>query len=100
VLLPGSGSGADSRDGNALLKQCTATIGAEMAFCYGYIDGLADLLSAGGSIDDREACIPSGADDVELKNVVVRFLRHNPALGYRHSPELVARALSEAFRCR
>ena len=47
---------AKVRDGNQLLQQCTATIGAHVNFCFGYIDAVVDLLLENNGIDGFSAC--------------------------------------------
>ena len=91
---------AEFRDGSALLQYCTATIGAEMAFCFGYIDGIADLLLEHHEVEGFGACITAQSDDPQLRNVVTAFLRKNEGIHHLAAPGLVARALSEAFPCR
>jgi hypothetical protein len=91
---------AQVRDGNALLRECTATIGAYMDFCYGYIDAVADYLFQKHTMGEYTACVTKTPDDSQLRFVVVRFLRANPAVRHENAPELVARALSEKFPCK
>ena len=91
---------AQVRDGDALLAECTATIGAYMDFCYGYIDAVADHLFEKHAIGESAACVSKVPDDSQLRFVVVRFLRANPALRHENAPELIARALSEKFPCK
>ena len=88
------------RDGNRLLAQCTATIGAQMNFCFGYIDAVVDLLVENNGIDGFTACISTELDDPELRNIVVKFLKDNPDLRRLGAPDLVARALAASFPCR
>jgi hypothetical protein len=90
---------ADVRDGNALLRQCTATIGAIRNFCYGYIDAVADYLFQGRTMGTLSACVPQAPGDVELRVVVVDYLRENPGLRYLSAAELIARALAARFPC-
>jgi hypothetical protein len=91
---------AQVRDGDALLQECTATIGAYMDFCYGYIDAVADYLFKKHAMGEFTACVSSTPDDSRLRFVVVHFLRANPALRRENAPELIAHALSEKFPCK
>jgi hypothetical protein len=97
VSLPSNS--AEFRDGDDLLRQCTATIGAETMFCYGYLDAIGDLLLQKKSIDGFAGCIPRYVDDPRLRHTVVQFLRENPDLRKLAAPGLVAEALSRAFAC-
>ena len=94
LSLCGNGALAKIRDGDQLLQQCTATIGAHMVFCFGYIDSVMDSLLA-----NNEVCVASEVDDPQLRNIVVLYLKNNPGLRRLTAPELVARALTEAFPC-
>lgn len=91
---------AQARDGDALLRECTATIGAYMDFCYGYIDAVADYLFQKHAVGELTACATKPPDDSRLRFVVVQFLRENPALRTMSAPELIARALAEKFPCK
>jgi hypothetical protein len=82
-------------DGSQLLQQCTATIGAQMAFCFGYIDAVADSL-----LVDNDVCLSNQVDDPQLRDIVVRFLTDNPRLRRLSAPDLINRALVGAFPCR
>ncbi|HTW52659.1 MAG TPA: Rap1a/Tai family immunity protein [Stellaceae bacterium] len=90
---------AQIRDGDALFAECTATIGAYMDFCYGYIDAVADYLFQKHAMGPYAACAAKPPDDSLLRFVVVQFLRKNPALRDQGAAELIARALSEKFPC-
>ena len=87
------------KDGNALLQQCTATVGAFMEFCFGYIDAIADSLLEDRRLGVLDVCVPAELDDVKLRDVVVKFLKENYGLRQLGAPELVAQALSEAYPC-
>jgi hypothetical protein len=99
ILSRASPCAAQVRDGNGLLAECTATIGAIVDFCYGYIDAVADYLFQGHAMGEFTACASTAPDDAELRVVVVRFLRENPASRRLRAPELIARALAENYRC-
>jgi hypothetical protein len=88
------------RDGEALLQQCTATIGAQMDFCYGYVDAVADYLFQNNFMGEFRACVTTPPDDSQLRFAVVDFLQRNPALRGLGAPSLIARALSERYPCR
>jgi hypothetical protein len=91
---------AEPRNGDELLQYCTATIGAYMLYCFGYIEAVTDSLLEKDSIGGTDACMPVVADDVQLRNLVVKFLQNNVGIRPMPAPALVARALHEAFPCR
>jgi len=95
LSLCSTAASAKVRDGNQLLQQCTATIGAQMAFCFSYIDAVTDSLLANGDV-----CISREVDDTQLRNIVLQLLQTNPGLRRLSAPSLIARALAEAFPCR
>ena len=80
VLLISTPSSAAVRDGNALLQQCTATIGAFMAFCFGYIDAITDSMLEKAGNGGVEVCFSAEPDEPQLRNIVVKFLERNDAL--------------------
>src|SRR5579864_8478269 len=100
LSLCGIAAPAKVRDGDQLLQQCTATIGAHVNFCFGYIDAVVDLLLENNKIDGFIACISSELDDPQLRNIGVNFLKYNPDLRHLGAPNLIARALGASFPCR
>jgi hypothetical protein len=88
-----------AKTGEVLLQYCTATIGAYVNFCYGYIDAVIDNLAESQTAAPL-ACIPDESDEASLRDVVVGFLRRNEPIRATEAPELVVRALEEAFPCR
>jgi hypothetical protein len=90
---------AEVRDGGALLTQCTATIGAIMDFCYGYIDAVADYMFQKHAMGEFTACVSNAPDDSQLRFVVVKFLKENPDIQQLSASELIARALSAKYPC-
>jgi hypothetical protein len=100
LSLWGTASSAKVRDGNQLLRQCTATIGAYVNFCFGYIDSVTDLLLENNGIDGVNACLSSELDDPGLRDIVVKFLKDNPDLRRLGAPNLITRALAASFPCR
>jgi len=84
--------------GNDLLKFCTSA-GYE-TLCFGYINGVGDAMTGGRPIfGNTRACIPKGANAVQLKDIVVPFLRSHAVLRHAVGANLVALALSAAFPC-
>jgi hypothetical protein len=99
TLLYGTAAPAAVMDGNDLLKQCTATIGALIQFCFGYIDAITDSLLENRRLGASDVCVPDGLDDVQLRDIVVKFLRENYRLRPLAAPAQVAQALTEAYPC-
>lgn len=78
--------------GNELYDKCQRQI----AFCQGYIAGVADVLSAqnGNSI-----CIPKGVVLGQLTDVVTYWLRDHPEKRQYTANSQVYLALDKAFHC-
>jgi hypothetical protein len=87
---------ADFRDGNGLLQDCSQ---GNIAFCYGYIDAITDVLQS-EPVNGKVSCVPFDATMNQLKDVVVQFLLLNPSVRHAGAQSLVAYAISEAFPCR
>jgi len=99
-VTTGPARAAVIRDGDELLKYCTATIGAYMDYCFGYVDAIADLMLGRASVASVDACIPATRpDDPTLRNIVVAYLRRAEVSRRQEAPTLVARALAEAYPC-
>lgn len=112
-------------DGNALLQMCQQ----QVAWCEGYIEGVADLLmnfcakrdDAGRGDDDDEAgtrdshrehkevgcrdcdspplCLPAGLDLSHLRAVVLAYLANHPDVLSRKATWIVVSALKGAYPC-
>jgi hypothetical protein len=87
---------ADFRSGNELLEDCNEK---NVLFCLGYIAAISDGLNGNG-INGYEACIPKTVTAGQLVDIVVQYLRLNPAERHFAAAVLVADAISTAFPCR
>lgn len=67
-----------SANGDAPLRQRTATTGAIVDFYYGYIDAVADYLFQNHALGEFTGCATNAPDDSQLRFLVVPFLRENP----------------------
>lgn len=68
--------------------------------CVGYILGVIDILGRGGAVAGANACIPSGPNVGQIKDIVVKWLTNNPEVRHFSAEGLVAVAISEVFPCR
>jgi hypothetical protein len=91
---------ADFRDGNDLLRRCGSPVEADLLLCFGYIEAITDVMLPGNVVNGFRACVASGVQADQLKDIVVQFLRLNPSRRHFGGAGLVARAISEAFPCR
>jgi hypothetical protein len=99
LMLLGAGAAQAQRiskvDGNRLLSICTATAPAE---CDAYLAGVADAIEAGGRAK-AAACIPKAVTGVQLRDVVVKYIRGNPQTRELKGGLLTFKAYTAAFPC-
>jgi hypothetical protein len=84
-------------NGNQLLQDCTNQ--DSTLFCLDYTSAVADALD-GNSVNGYDACIPTRVSAGQIKDIVVQYLRLNPAERHFAAAGLVADAISKAFPCR
>lgn len=75
--------------GNDLYQRCITPINASdglanFGFCRGYIYGSLDSILTKLAEDGGSACLKSGVTNTQVADVVVQYLRDNPAT--RHEP--------------
>ena len=86
--------------GNDLLRFCTSDANSvEQSFCLGYLHGLVDGVMVIKISEARPQVfdIPAGVDILQVRDVVVRFLKENPKDRHLSAATLVFKALTEAF---
>ena len=93
-------------DGNALLKSCetkegSATYYQESSFCTAYVMGVSDTIDFYQGSDEVEKfiCLPSGVTSGQLRDVVIQFLKKNPAERHKGAQSLAFVAMLLAFPC-
>jgi|ERR1700675_3386151 len=95
--------------GNDLLALCSTAQNSadhdfDSALCMGYIRGVQDTLgelSAGGVKSPFPLCVGASSPTTgQSKDVVVKFMRDNPAIRNQDAAVVVMGALSQAFRCK
>lgn len=90
-------------DGNKLLERCQSDAGSSHnIYCLGYVAGIADVFGERGSVlhGHYRACMPPGATNGQLRDVVVKWLQQYPERRHYDADSLVAAALSRTFPCR
>lgn len=107
VLLTAGEGRADFLSGQDLNEMCSSDNLYSEGACLGYIEGVYD---AGLAIDTDpnkrrwpglvRACVPDDVSAGQLKEVVKKRLRENPAEWHYEADYIVARAFQEAFPCR
>jgi len=99
VVTAASASLAGIDDGNSLYRYCSATLGAFVMYCYGYVDSVVNDMRLYGSVAGYSACLPSVFDDSQRRDIIVAFLERYPQDRRVGATELTARAFAEAFPC-
>ena len=97
----GSGAGAQPRallsgtDGRWLAGACASERPQDRSYCYGYITGVVDQLSA-----DRAVCRPAGGTIEQIVTTVRSHLAASPGDSGRHATFLLRRVLTATYPCR
>lgn len=88
---------AEFFDGNKLLSVCDATSSVDVGDCLGYTSGVYDAIS--GSVicpEQYSGRITRG----QVRDIVVQYLRQNPALRSLTADLLIREALKPLWPCR
>jgi Rap1a immunity proteins len=98
---------SDFAIGNKLVEQCKQ--GDEKSpdlsefpygYCVGYIMAIADASHCGHGIDGFTSDIPKKTSVLQLKNVVLSWLKKHPTSLSLAANKLVAGALSDSYPCK
>lgn len=87
----------DLSTGNGFLATCDKNApGQNFWLCAGYVSGFLNRESL-----DKEhlICIPAAANNGQIMDVILAYMRDNPADRHQPSSALVYVALAKAFRC-
>lgn len=90
------------KTGNDLLQTCTDTSNLVMITgCIGFISGVSRGTAAAlETVNNRQFfCVPLGADNGQLTDIVVKWLRDHPEMRHHDATGLVIVALRGAFPC-
>ncbi|MEO5493084.1 MAG: Rap1a/Tai family immunity protein [Sphingomonas sp.] len=96
VMLAAAGPGWET--GNSLLSDCQSDNPAKQAFCLGYVGAIGDWTQSDPRLGSR-VCLPAGGVRSQMVDVVVKYLKDNPAERAKGASLLVVLALREAFPC-
>ena len=89
-----------STTGNDLLRFCRSDAdAAEQSFCLGYLHGVVDGAMAVRVNEGQTQFfeIPAGVHILQIRDVVVKFLKENPKDRHLAAVALVFKALKKAF---
>lgn len=92
------------KTGNDLLTECEAgepprSDSLNWGICMGYVTGAADALGFWSAVGTGKSCIPQGSQAGQMRDIVIKYLRDNPARRHFDAQALVFGALKEAFGC-
>ena len=91
-------------DGNEFLDRCrkldeqTPNGFAARGYCLGFTSGIVSVMQ-NHEIYGFNACIPGNVRMVQIRDVVLQFLKDNPGKRHLEASSIVAGALSDAFPC-
>lgn len=98
-VVPAEAEVSAPENGNGLLRLCTDDNYFQAGLCHGFIAGVLsrDRLQLDANASTRLICDVTRAENGQLKDVVVAYLRAHPADRDRSSSLLVTQALRESF---
>ena len=96
ILWPVTTLAQQFYDGNALYGMCAAPPEAtvQQSECAGYVTGVADTL-----VMTKQICLPSRVIVREVVDVVIKYLRDNPAMRHYSAASDIGVALTDSFPC-
>jgi hypothetical protein len=90
---------AGFKTGNDLYRICVATDANSALTCYGYVDGVMDMMVFDSHMAKKSSCLPDGVQAQQAVDVVVKFLTEHPADRNFNAASLVYAAIEEAWNC-
>jgi hypothetical protein len=93
-VLPAQAQRVSKVDGNHLLTLCTTS---EVKNCEAYVNGIADAMAEEPA--PKRACVPPRVTSQQLRDVLVKFIRDNPAKRELSGAALSVHAFAKAFPC-
>ena len=87
-------------DGNDLLDVCTKTDYFSQGYCLGYIRALSSGVDAVLATGDQRICYRDHITIGQIRDVVVSYIRRNPAKRNENAMVLVSWASAEAWPCK
>jgi hypothetical protein len=97
LTLATAAQGTYFEDGNKLLDECSHVNDMKGMACLGYVQGAADMLEAIAHLAGKPECIRNGVQTGQVKDVIVRYLKANPANRHFRAAYLASEAIGEAF---
>jgi hypothetical protein len=90
----------DISHGNGLLQACTSDVVLDEMVCFGYVQGVIDTLAYYDPAAAQSICTPyPSVTKGQEEEIVVKYLKENPATRHLDSPKLIDDAMHGAFPC-
>ena len=86
-------------DGNELLEVCTRDDYFSQGYCLGYIRALSDGMDMILAMDNKQVCYGDNVTIGQIRDVVIDYVKCNPAKRNKNAMVLVSWALAEAWPC-
>jgi hypothetical protein len=98
---PSKHQNVDLIEGNGLLEACTSRQPLQGAMCIGYIRGVIDGENMMGTALNKKplVCLSEGVTLGQVEDVVVKYLKDNPAERNKPSAGLIGIAAATAWPC-
>jgi hypothetical protein len=90
---------ADSYTGNDLLKLCTSASANDQGFCIGYSVGVFEEIRLINVLRKTPDCVPAGVTYGQVEDVIIKYLKDNPADRNAAAVFLTTAAIGEAWKC-
>jgi hypothetical protein len=86
-------------DGNELLEVCTRDDYFSQGYCLGYIRALSDGVDMVLYTGNQKICYGDNVTIGQIRDVVIDYVKRNPAKRNKNAMVLVSWALAEAWPC-
>ena len=94
AAVPAQAQRVSKVDGTKLMSLCGAK---DVKGCDAYLSGVADAMAE--EPQPRRACIPPAATTQQLRDVVLKLLRDDPAKRSYSAAKITVHAFARAFPC-
>jgi len=100
-VVPARAQAPDLFIGNGYLKACTETEPIHRAVCTQYTLGMTEMLLAleAAHFVKPLFCAPDQVTGNQKRDILVKFLKDNPAIRHAATPRLLIVALQQAYPC-
>ena len=97
---PAEGREVANDDGKEILSLCESSYDFSKGMCLGYVRGIATTTDILMQMNDRHLCFPKSVTVGQMRDVVIAYIRRNPAQRHEGATLLYMRAINEAWPCK